>query len=403
MQTLDGGMSADRLDHLVRVYRGGLLDDTLPFWMRHGADPEQGGIMTCLDRDGSVVDTDKGVWQQGRFAWMLGRAWHEVEQRPEWLEAATHTLRFVEAHGLDGDGRMFFHVTREGRPIRKRRYAFSEAFAAAAFGEHARAAGSCRSREMAERLYRTFDTHVPDPPKWCGTRPMKSLAVPMIRIFVCQSLRESIGFGEADAHIDRAIAEITRDFVKPDLRCCMENVGTSGEIFDHFDGRILNPGHAIEASWFLMEEGRLRERPDYVRAGCDILDWMWARGWDPVHGGLLSFVDLHGKPVAEYWHDMKFWWPQNEAIIATLLAYQLTGDAKYAGMHTLVHEYAYGLFPDPEFGEWFGYFHRDGRLSSPVKGSLYKGCFHLPRQQLLCWRIAEDIRDGRVGRFKAAP
>jgi len=401
--TLDAAIDAERIDHLIRVYRDGLLEDTLPFWLRHGADPEPGGIMTCLDRDGSILDTDKGVWQQGRFAWMLGRAWREVEQRPEWLEAATHTLRFVEGCCIDDDGRMYFHVTREGRPIRKRRYAFSEAFAAAGFGEHARATAGGRSAELAGQLFRTFDTHVPDPPKWCGTRPMKSLAVPMIRIFVCQSLRESIGLADADAHIDRAIAEITRDFMKPDLRCCMENVGPSGEVADHLDGRILNPGHATEAAWFLMEEGRIRDRADYVRAGCDILDWMWARGWDPVHGGLLYFVDLYGKPVAEYWHDMKFWWPQNEAIIATLLAYQLTGDAKYARMHALVHDFAYGLFPDPEFGDWFGYFHRDGRLSSPVKGNLYKGCFHVPRQQLMCWRIAEDIRRGNVGRFRAAP
>jgi N-acylglucosamine 2-epimerase len=80
----------------------------------------------------------------------------------------------------------------------------------------------------------------------------------------------------------------------------------------------------------------------------------------------------------------------------------LTGDAKYARMHTMVHDYAYERFPDPEFGEWFGYLHRDGRLSSPLKGNLYKGCFHLPRQQLVCWRIADGIRQGRVGLSGAA-
>jgi len=217
--------------------------------------------MTCLDRDGSVLDTDKGVWQQGRFAWMLGRAWHAVEPRPEWLGAAAHTVRFLEAHCIDADGRMFFHVTREGRPIRKRRYGFSEAFAAVAFGEYARAAASDHSRGMAERLCRAFETHVPDPPKFCDTRPMKSLAVPMIRIFVCQSLRESIGLEGANRRIDEAVAEILRDFVKPDLLVCMESVGPSGEILDHLDGRILNPGHAMEAAWFLMEEGRIRDRP----------------------------------------------------------------------------------------------------------------------------------------------
>jgi N-acylglucosamine 2-epimerase len=400
--TLGPPVDAARLDEFVHVYRDGLLDDTIPFWLRHGADPEYGGILTCLDRDGSLLDSDKGVWQQGRFAWMMATLYDTVERRPEWLAAAEHTLRFIESHCIDADGRMFFHVTRDGRPVRKRRYAFSEAFAAMAFGEHARATGSARSRDMAERLYRAYDAHEPSPPKWSDTRPMKSMSRPMIQIAICQSLRESIGLACADADIDRAIDEIRRDFMKPDIRCCMENVGPRGERVDHFDGRLLNPGHAIEGAWFLMWEGEARAVPEYVRAGCDILDWMWDRGWDQVHGGLLSFTDVDGGPVAEYWHDMKFWWPHNEAIIAALLAYQLTGDAKYARMHAMVHDYAYARFPDPEFGEWFGYLHRDGRLSSPMKGNLYKGCFHLPRQQLVCWRIADGIRQGRVGLSGAA-
>jgi len=390
-------LTPERLDHLCNVYRHGLLEDSIPFWLRHGLDRDWGGIMTSLDRDGALLDTDKGVWQQGRFAWMLGYLYNTVEPRPEWLAAVESTLRFVEAHCFDSDGRMFFHVTREGRPIRKRRYAFSEAFAAMAFGEHSRATGDTASKTMAERLYRAFSEHIPSPPKYTDTRPMKSLAAPMIRIVVAQRLRDSIHLAEADQEIDRAIAEIRQDFMKPEIGCCMENVGPAGELLDGFEGRILNPGHAIEGAWFMMYEGKIRNRRDYVRAGCDILDWMWERGWDRDYGGILYFRDVEGKPVAEYWHDMKFWWPQNEAIIATLLAYQLTGDGKYATMHLLIHDYAYGLFPDPEFGDWFGYFHRDGRLSTPLKGNLFKGCFHMPRQALECWTIAREIKQGQIG------
>jgi len=391
---MSDALTSERIDHLCHVYEQGLLADSIPFWLKHGLDREFGGIMTSLDRDGAVLDTDKGVWQQGRFAWMLGYLYNTVERRPEWLAAAESTLRFIEAHCFDADGRMFFHVTRDGRPIRKRRYAFSEAFAAMAFGEHARATGSEASRVMAERLCRAFAGHVPSPPKYADTRPMKSMAAPMIRIVVAQRLRDSIGLARADSNIDQAIAEIRRDFMKPEIGCCMENVGPAGELLDGFDGRILNPGHAIEGAWFMMYEGRIRNNRDYVRAGCDILDWMWERGWDRTYGGMLYFRDVDGKPVAEYWQDMKFWWPQNETLIATLLAYQLTGDGKYAKMHTLIHDYAYGLFPDPEYGDWFGYFHRDGRLSTPLKGNLFKGCFHMPRQALECWKIAREIRQG---------
>ena len=194
-------------------------------------------------------------------------------------------------------------------------------------------------------------------------------------------------------HVDEAVDEIQRDFLKPDLEAVMETVGPGGEVLDHFDGRMLNPGHAIEAAWFILHEARCRGGDRrLIGLGTTILDWMWKRGWDREYGGILYFRDLHDKPVQEYWHDMKFWWPQNEAIIATLLAHQMTGDETYAQWHAMAHEWAYRHFPDAEHGEWFGYLHRDGRLSTPLKGNLWKGPFHLPRMQWYCWKLLEQLQ-----------
>ena len=47
-------------------------------------------------------------------------------------------------------------------------------------------------------------------------------------------------------------------------------------------------------------------------------------------------------------------------------------------------------FADEEHGEWYGYLHRDGRVSVPLKGNLWKGPFHLPRMQLVCWKLIEE-------------
>ena len=220
---------------------------------------------------------------------------------------------------------------------------------------------------------------------------MKSIGVPMITVGMAQQLRDSVALPDADEWIDRSIAEIRRDFLKPDIECVMENVGPAGEIYDHFDGRLLNPGHAIEAAWFIMKEGKLRGDQDLIRMGCTMLDWMWRRGWDQEYGGLFYFRDVYDRPVQEYWHDMKFWWPHNETIIATLLAYQLTGDEKYALWHRQVHDWSYAHFPDPEYGEWYGYLHRDGRISVPLKGNFWKGPFHLPRMQLVCWQVLQEM------------
>ncbi len=382
---------------LIRIYRDGLLNDTVPFWIKHSVDREYGGFMFCLDRDGTVIDTDKGIWTQGRFTWLLATLYVEVEPRPEWLELAKHGIDFLRRYGFDTDGRMFFQVTRDGRPVRKRRYIFSETFAVSALAAYARAANDDQARQEAVDLFKLVIRYLTTPgllpPKFNPeVRPMKSLAVPMILIVTAQTLRQVSDDPICNEWIERSITEIERDFMKPEFEAVLETVGPNGEFLDHFDGRMLNPGHAIEAAWFIMQEARYRGNDSHLlKIGTTILDWMWKRGWDDEYGGLFYFRDVKGLPVQEYWHDMKFWWPHNEAIIATLLAYLLTRDEKYARWHQMVHDWAYAHFPDPEYGEWFGYVHRDGRLSVPLKGNLWKGAFHLPRMQLRCWQFLEQL------------
>jgi N-acylglucosamine 2-epimerase len=165
-------------------------------------------------------------------------------------------------------------------------------------------------------------------------------------------------------------------------------VAPDGSIIDHIDGRTLNPGHAIEGGWFILQEAKYRNNdPRLIALGCKMIDYMWKRGWDETHGGLLYFRDVYNKPVQEYWQDMKFWWPHNETIIATLMAYLLTGNERYASMHKQVHDYAYNKFHDKQHGEWFGYLRRDGSISQTAKGNLFKGPFHLPRQEWLCYQL----------------
>lgn len=388
-------MERRRQRELLGIYRDGLLDDTLPFWINHSVDREHGGFLISLDRDGTLVDSDKGVWQQGRFSWLLGELYNEVEQRAEWLELLKHGIDFVDRHCFDpSDNRMWFQVTREGQPIRKRRYSFSESFAAIAYGEYAKATGSQEYAEKAQRAFQQFINHSLDPqgvqPKFTDVRPMRGIGFPMIAIVTAQELRDSIQMENANEWIDKSIEDIRRFHLKPEIECVMETVSPNGDMIDSFDGRTLNPGHAIEGAWFIMNEGKIRGEHGLIEMGCDMLDWMWERGWDKEHGGLLYFVDVDGRPVQEYWHDMKFWWPHNETIIATLMAWKLTGNSKYAEMHQRVHDWAYKHFADTEHGEWFGYLNRDGSLSSQAKGNLWKGPFHFPRMQLECWKLLDE-------------
>lgn len=390
-------MDEERARHLKSVYRTGLLDDTLSFWIEHAVDREHGGFLFCLDRDGTVIDTDKGMWQHGRFVWLLSTLYTTVERREEWLDLARHGIEFLREHGFDEDGRMYFTVTREGDPIRQRRYVFTELFATMALAAYADAADDDRAAQEARDLFQLVVKYLTTPgllpPKYNrDVRPMKSMAVPMTLLVTAQGLRDTIDAPFSEEWIDRSIDEIREDFLDPEREAVLETVGPNGEFLDHFDGRLLNPGHAIEGAWFILREAYRRDGDeDLIDLGTTMLDWMWERGWDDEHGGILYFRDVKGLPVQEYWHDMKFWWPQNETIIATLLAYALTGDETYAKWHRNAHDWAYEHFPDPEFGEWYGYLHRDGHLSARTKGNIWKGPFHIPRMQLYCWQVIDEM------------
>ncbi|MBK8518791.1 MAG: AGE family epimerase/isomerase [Saprospiraceae bacterium] len=383
------------LKEYKEFYSNQLLKDTVPFWFPRSFDEENSGFLLMRDADGSLIDDDKAVWIQGRATWMLATLYNTVEKKKEWLDGAKLGYDFLNKHCFDDDGQMFFHVTRDGKPIRKRRYFFSETFYVIAAAAYSKASGDEEAGQKAKFIFckciEYANTKGLLQPKFTNTRPSKGIGVPMIMINTAQQLRGTIGDPRCDEWINKWIAEIEEDFVKDDIKCVMEQVAPDGSIIDHIDGRTLNPGHAMEGAWFILHEAKYRNNDQkLIELGCKMLDYMWERGWDEEHGGILYFCDVYNKPVQEYWQDMKMWWPHNEVIIATMLAYLMTGNDEYAKMHKLVHDYAYKHFHDKQHGEWFGYLHRDGTLAQAAKGNLYKGPFHLPRQEWYCMQLLKE-------------
>ncbi len=382
------------LDRISQENRKSLLEDTLPFWLENSIDHEYGGYQFHLDREGSVYDSDKPVWLHGRFVWLLATLYQNLEHREEWLNAALHGADFLTKHGFDTDGRMFFLLDQSGNPLRKRRYVFSEVFAVMGYSAlaeitHAPAHTKAASQAFAT-LFQHAMGHTRTDAKWIeDTRPMKGLALPMAALKAAQEFRRINQSEMADELTKWCIDEIGQHFYKPELSAVLETVSTSGSFIDSQEGRLLCPGHTFEAGWFILEEAIQQGfRKDLIKLGCEIIDSSWHWGWDEAYGGILYYRDVLNRPCTEYWHDMKFWWPHNEAMIATYLAARLTGEKRYFEQLELVHDWAMAHFPDPAHGEWYGYLHRDGRLSTPVKGSRWKGPFHFPRMQYyLGWRI----------------
>ena len=382
-------------------YKTDLTENIMPFWMEHGWDKVNGGVYTCLDRDGSLIDSTKSVWFQGRFAFICAYAYNNVEKNPMWLEAAKSTLDFIEKHCFDENGRMYFSVTAEGKPLRMRRYVFSETFAAIAMSEYALATGEQKYAERALQIFKDTQRFLTTPgilaPKFEESVQLQSHSIIMILINVGSCIRKVINDPKLTEQIDESIAKLKKYFIHPEFKCLLETVEMNGEFVDTCMGRTINPGHCIETSWFIMEEAKLRGwDKEITDMALQIFDWSWDWGWDKQYGGIINFRDCRNLPVQDYSQDMKFWWPQTETIIASLYAYLATGDDEYIYKHQRISEWTYAHFPDTEFGEWYGYLHRDGTVAQPAKGNLFKGPFHIPRMMIKAYSLCQEILNKEV-------
>lgn len=394
-------MTRQQCIELRNRYRSMLLENVLPFWIRHTRDDAFGGYLHHIDADGSIISTDKCFWVICRAVWLFSRCCNDITQNPDWLDFARHGCEFILKHGFDTDGRMFYTVTRDGRPLRKRRYLFTEAFGVMALSEYGTAADDAAAGEHARTLYRRIlelyaSPDISMPPKFYPTRMTKAHAMPMIILAMTRVLQRHGDDPLYKTVIDRSINEILIQFLHHEKRALFENVGLNGNLLlDIPEGRCINPGHALETAWFLLEEARRRRDPNLISASLPIIDYSMELGWDGRFGGILYFVDIDGKPPEPYEHDMKLWWVHAEALYANLLAYYLTGAERYRVWFERLDEYCFNHFSDPDNGEWFGYLHRDGTIASTVKGSKWKAPFHVPRMLLNGWRLLDEMIDAR--------
>ena len=92
-------------------YRTDLTSDILPFWLEHGADPVNGGVYTCVDREGRLMDSTKSVWFQGRCGFIYAYAYNNINPSSEYLEMSRSCIDFIEAHCFDTDGRIYFELS----------------------------------------------------------------------------------------------------------------------------------------------------------------------------------------------------------------------------------------------------------------------------------------------------
>lgn len=377
-------------------YKRELLENCLPFWLEHSQDKEYGGYFSCLNRDGSVYDTDKFVWLQGREVWMFAMLYNNVEKNRQWLDCAVQGAEFLKKYGHDENWDFYFSLDRKGNPLVQPYNIFSNTFACMAFAQLAKATGNDEYVQIARRIFgRILERRSNPKGQWCkaypGTRPMKDFALPMI---ICNMALEIEDILEdksvLEQTIDTCLHEVFDVFYQPELGCMLENVSSvDGSPVDCFEGREINPGHDLEALWFMMNLGVRRDDKTLIEKCVEIALRVIERGWDKQFGGIYYFLDAKGAPQQKLEWDQKLWWVHIESAIAMLKGYQLTGNEKCLEWFSKLDAYLWNNFKDKEYPEWYGYLNRRGEVLLPLKGGKWKGCFHVPRGLFQIWQLAD--------------
>ena len=379
----------------LNQYKKNLLEDVVPFWESHSLDKKYGGYFTCLDRDGSVYDTDKFMWLQGRQIWTFSMLFNQVEKKQTWLDIAENGIRFLKKYGSDENGSFYFSCTEDGLPLTHAFNIYSDCFAALGFHEYAKATGNSESMDLAIQTYQQFISRLENPKgkfeKTTGNRPIRSFGLPMMTAYLTYEMEEVIGKESTESIYENCINLILNQYRHPKTGLIHEFIGRDGSFLNTYEGRLLNPGHAIEAMWFLMDIAIRLGRKNLIEKCTDQCLHILNYAWDQEHDGIFYFMDSKGAPPQQLEWDQKLWWVHLEALIALSKAFYLTQRKDVWEWYEKVHKYTWERFPDPKNGEWFGYLNREGKPHLTLKGGKWKGCFHVPRALYECWQNFEKI------------
>jgi N-acylglucosamine 2-epimerase len=388
--------AAQSLKSYSLQYKTELLDSILPFWMKHSVDQQNGGFFTCLDQFGQVYDTDKFIWLQGRQVWCFAYMYNNIEKKQEWLDIAKHGADFLIKHGRDEEGNWYFSLTAEGKPLVQPYNIFSDCFATMAFAALDKASPSDEYKKIALTTFdniiaRRQNTKGKYNKNFPGTRSLKNFSLPMILCNLSLELEHIIGKEKVNELVPDIIHEVMEVFYQPKLGLVLENVNIDGSFADCFEGRLMNPGHTIEAMWFIMDLGIRLNDTSLIDKAVSIMLNTLEYGWDKEYGGIFYFLDIQGHPPQQLEWDQKLWWVHVEALVALAKGFQHTGDMRCKEWFEKVHAYTWSHFKDQQYGEWFGYLNRRGEVLLPLKGGKWKGCFHIPRSLYQVWKTLETL------------
>jgi mannobiose 2-epimerase len=382
-----------------------LRDDILPFWMAHAVDPIRGGFHGELSND-LVPDqnADRGALLSGRILWAYAAAYRCYGLPAYRHMADTAYADLITRFWDESCGGLFWSVGADGRVLDAQKYLFNQAFGIYALAEYARATGSQPALDQALALFELIEAHGSDRKgqgyiEACTRdwRPLGQARLSETDLVAEKSLNTHL-------HIMEAYTGLAQVWDSPRLRgrlaatveLMIERIVDphTGHARHFFDGawRPLSDrvifGHDIETSWLLTAAAEQVGDPALLaqaeQVALRMAEATYAEGRD-IDGALFYEADAHGLT-----QDQKEWWPQAEAAVGFLNAYQISGQPHFLDAALRCWDFIEQHLIDRTHGEWFKQVSCDGRPSlDEPKISFWKCPYHNTRT---CLELIERLQ-----------
>ncbi len=382
-----------------------LTGNILPFYINHTIDHERGGFYGFVS-NGLIADKSaaKGVIQTTRILWAFAQAGRMLDSQTDRAMAERAYAYTLNKFWDPQFGGLYWMVDCDGQPLERFKMVYGQAFGIYALAEFFMATGERHSLDKAIEIYNLLEEHAVDRQQggyweacqqdWTPdlTRAVDTVAQPVIK-----SMNTHLHMMEAYTNLLRAWPDVgLRQRLRALIRITIDRiVDANGHFILHFNAgwqrlnRHISYGHDIEGSWLLMEAAEvLDDRALLAEAKAVALrmaEATLAEGID-ADGGVVN----EGSPTGVI-DRSKDWWPQAEAMVGFLNAYELNGDRRFLDQSLASWRYVQGTLIDHQHGEWFWGVTEDGVVRDQQKTGPWKAAYHNGRACMEIMRRVDKL------------
>ena len=373
-----------------------LVDECVPFWLKHACDGLGGGYFDFLTTDGTPLDAHKTVARQAEQVWTFAFLYTTVDAQPDWLDHALHGADFLAEHAHTPRMGCYAQLDRLGNPTRTLSQStepdlLTAARVAAAYAQIHLATADDQWAMLAKQTFQTVlaqhqaasearQLALPDQPQH-----LRHISQPLALLRALVDARSLFAAPDWKEATQPLLDELLTEFLDKRHDVLREFVGTGGAFSNTPEGRRLATGLAMEAATTLMDTGALLGNRKLILQAMNwclrTCEWAWpdhrAEGRTDERQGLARWLDWKQQPLIFDGADQHMAADHLMALNALTNGYRHTRHPDASRWIKRLYEYTIQHFPDARSGTWPLALNAQQQPVNALRSTAEVGCYAL--------------------------